>query len=355
MRWKIAITVRFVMWVLIPISPLCVNELRSNELGGGLGDEYSEGGYCEGDCGLLCECACEPQPFHSAKVNLFWLGRGKVDANDLIVTPADAPVAPALLHTSELDFDIASGVEVSLRSKRRSGHVWEIRYFGVYDQEAIERRTYVDGDVITTNDAAVVHFGSNLGSNTDLSTNYSSDLNNVEANIWLREFWGFEPVVGLRWLGLNEELATTVTNDLTEGAFVDFNNNMYGGQFGLRRVLWEGQSGYQCKYRVEATLKGCVFHNSMQLDSEFRTGGLTVPTFDRSFKSMAYGGELGVTAVLQFCPTFSMNIGYTGLWLDQVGLAADQLDNFNALAGTGVVDLTTLIYQGGHVGFEVAW
>ena len=171
----------------------------------------------------------------------------------------------------------------------------------------------------------------------------------------MNPFWGFEPVVGVRFVRHAEELQTTVTNDLTEGAFVDFDNNLFGAQLGLRRVLWERYEGWGCGYRVEATVKGCAFHNSMQLDSELRTGGATIPTFDRTFSSIAYGGELGVTAVLQFCPYFSMNIGYTGLWLDRVGLASDQLDDFNAVAGTGNVDLTTLIYHGGHVGFEFAW
>ena len=352
MRWNIAMMVRLVAWALMPIAPLCVNETRSAELGGGYPSEFIANDYCQGDCGLVC--ACEPETIFSTKVNLLWLWRGKVDANDLILTPADAPTTP-LLRTSDLEFDVGAGVEVVTRAKRRTGRTWELRYFGIYDQQAIERRTYNDGDAITTNDATVAYFGSNLGSNTDLTTNYSSDLNNVEANLWLRELWGFEPVIGLRWVRQNEAFGTFVTNNLTEGGFTDFENNLYGAQLGVRRVLWERQSGWTCRYRVEATLKGCAFNNRMQFDSEVRTMGATIPTFNRSFSSMAYGGELGVTAVFQFCACFSMNIGYTGLWLDQVGLAPNQLDNFNAVAGTGNVDLSTLIYQGGHIGFEFAW
>lgn len=352
MRWKLAIMIRVVASMLIPVSPLCLNELRSSELGGELRSEFVANDNCQDGCGLVC--SCEPQTIYSVRTDFLWLGRGSVDPNNLILTPADAPTTP-LLRTSDLQFDVGAGVDIAVRALRRTGRTWELRYFGIYDQQAIARRTYTDGDAITTNDATVAYFGNNLGSNTDLTTNYSSDLNNVEANIWLREIWGFEPVVGLRWVRQDEDLGTYITNNLTEGTFTGFENNLYGAQVGLRRVLWERQSGWRCSYRVEATLKGCAFHNSMQFDSEVRTLGITTPTFDRSFSSMAYGGELGITAVLQFCPWFSMNIGYTGLWLDRVGLAADQLDNFNALAGTGNVDLTTLIYQGGHVGFEIAW
>ncbi|MBC8354292.1 MAG: hypothetical protein H8E66_20045 [Planctomycetes bacterium] len=303
---------------------------------------------CQGDCGLVC--ACEPETCYALSADLLWLGRGKVDSNFLIVAPAAAPTA-SVLHTSELEFNVEAGVDIGVRSKGQNGQTWELRYFGIYDQLAHERRIYDDGDAVATNDATIVHFDTLNGSYTDLTTAYSSDLHSGELNVWLCARWGFEPMFGLRALRQTEELETFVTTDLTEGALIDFSNDLYGGQIGVRRVLWETPS----RCRVEATLMGGVFHNDMKLDGEVRTGGATTPSVNRSFGATAYGAEVSVTAVYRFTPYFSGRIGYRGLWLDGVGLAADQIDNFAAATGAGDVDLATLIYQGGHLGLEFAW
>jgi hypothetical protein len=235
---------------------------------------------------------------------------------------------------------------MGVRALHQNGQTWELRYFGIFDQLARERRTYNDGDAVTTNDAAINFFGVAFGSYTDLTTVYTSDLHSGEVNVWLSEWWGFDPVVGFRWVRQNEELGTFVTTDLSEGALIEFANNLYGGQAGLRRVLWETPN----RCRVEATVKGGVYYNDMNLDAEVRTLGVITPTVDESHNSTALGGEIAITAVYQCTRNLSFHVGYTGLWLDGVGLAADQLDNF-----AGEIDATALIYQGGHFGLEFAW
>jgi len=158
-----------------------------------------------------------------------------------------------------------------------------------------------------------------------------------------------EPVVGFRWVRQSEELESFVTTDFGEGSLIEFTNNMYGGQLGFRTVLWETPS----RFRVEATLKGAVFTNSTSLGGETRTGGVATPTPGTSSNTTSYAGELTVSAVYQITRRFSARIGYNGLWLDRVGLAADQLDE--SFFAPGTTDLTTLIYQGGHLGIEYAW
>ncbi|MDA1050233.1 MAG: BBP7 family outer membrane beta-barrel protein [Planctomycetota bacterium] len=348
MRWNLTTMLRSAALILVAALSARADEVLSDELSAGWDRGFVTNDDCHGDCGLVC--GCEPQTCYALSADLLWLGRGKVDPNFLIVAPANAP-ALSVLHTSELDFNVEAGIDMGLRGKRRNGQTWEVRYFGIFDQLARERRVYDDGDAVATNDAAIIHFDTLNGSYTDLTTAYSSDLQSGELNVWLCERWGFEPVVGFRALRQSEDLETFVTTDLTEGALIDFSNDLYGGQLGFRRVLWETPS----RCRVEATLKGGVFYNDMKLDGEVRTGGATTPSVNRAFSSTAYGAELAVTAVYRFTPYLSGRIGYRGLWLDRVGLAADQIDDFSAATGAGNVDLATLIYQGGNVGLEVAW
>lgn len=303
-------------------------------------------GNCGGDCGLVC--VCQPETYYSAGINFLWLGRNKPQDNPLIVFPADVP-ATRLLGTADMEFNVGAGVDIAFRARRPSGRSWEFRYFGLYDQQAIERRTYNDGDAITTNDAAIVHLGAVHGSYTDLTTDYSADLHSGELNLWLMPWWRIEPVVGVRWMRQSEELESFVTTNLGEGSLIEFANNMYGAQAGFRAILWENPP---C-FRLEATLKAGAFVNETRLGGETRTGAVTTTVADTSFSTTSYVGELMISAVYQITPYFAFRIGYNGLWMDRVGLAADQIDE--SFFAPGTTDLTTLIYQGGHLGLECSW
>lgn len=348
MRWNLVIPLRSIALTLIVGLPAQAADVLSGGSNYGPEQAIITNDYCQGECEIVC--ACEPPTYYSVRTDLLWMGRGKVDPNFLIIAPADAP-ALSILRTSELEFNVEAGIDVGFSSTRSNGQTWELRYFGIFDQLARERRTYVDGDLVATNDAGIIHFDTLHGSYTDLTTAYSSDLHSGEANVWLSERWGFEAVLGIRWMRQNEDLESFVTTNLSEGASIDFANNLYGGQVGLRRVLWEVPG----RFHMETTLKGGAFHNRMKLRGETRTGGATTPTLNRTFSSAAIGGELAVTAVYHLTPYFSARIGYTGLLLDGIGLAAQQIDDFSVATGTGDVDTTTLIYHGGHLGLEFAW
>ncbi len=348
MRWIAITTLSAVACLSFTASSASAQDVPAFNASYG-GEPYASQPYvtapssCGGDCGLIC--ACEPETCYSIGANLLWLGRNKADTFPLIGSPANLAI-PTFQHlnTDDMQFNVEAGIDVSLRGKS-----WELRYFGIYDQLARQRRTYDDGDAVTTNDMTIVHLGSLHGSYTDLTTVYSSDLHSGEVNYWLQERWGFEPVAGLRWMQQSEDLESFVTTDFGEGAIVAFSNDMYGGQLGVRRVLWETPS----RFRVEATMKAGVLYNSTQLHGETRTGAVTTVTADRSDSNIAYVGEITVSAVYRFCPYFSARIGYNGLWMDRVGLAGDQINA--AATAPGTTDLSTLIYQGGHVGIEYAW
>ena len=46
---------------------------------------------------------------------------------------------------------------------------------------------------------------------------------------------------------------------------------------------------------------------------------------------------------------------YEIVWLDGVGLAPDQSDNFRISTNEGTLDLSTVLYQGGYIGCDITW
>jgi hypothetical protein len=95
MRRYLAITFQAAAMMLLAATPAHAEEIYSNNFSFG-----GEGGFVTSDCHGGCEiiCDCETQTRYSIGANMLWLGRGKVDPNFLIVTPANAP-AFSLLHT----------------------------------------------------------------------------------------------------------------------------------------------------------------------------------------------------------------------------------------------------------------
>jgi len=346
MRWKIAIKVQAMLLALLSAGVVDADDVTPPQFAGFEVDNNFTAGNCGGDCGLVC--VCQPETHYSLGANFLWLGRNKAEANPLLAFPADAPTT-FLLGADEMEFDVRAGIDIGFRAQRPSGRSWELRYFGLFDQQALERRTYVDGDANPANDATIVHLGATHGSYTDLTSDYSSDLHSGELNLWLKPWWRLEPVVGVRWMRQSEELESFVTTNLGEGSLIEFANNMYGAQAGFRTILWESPP---C-FRLEATLKAGAFMNDTRLGGETRTGGITTTVAGTSFSTTSYVGELVISAVYQITPYFSARIGYNGLWMDRVGLAANQIDE--SFFAPGTTDLTTLIYQGGHLGLEWSW
>src|SRR6185503_5716909 len=135
---------------------------------------------------------------------------------------------------------------------------WELSYFGIFgwngrDQVTGAGNLAIPGDLgLNTNN----FFGADL-----ISTNYESDLHNVELNCIKSccacEDTRLDFITGFRYLFLNDNFTLTAT-DLQEGTSsyaVNANNNLVGLQLGGR------MTHSYCKWAVELTGKAGVFYN----------------------------------------------------------------------------------------------
>ena len=142
------------------------------------------------------------------------------------------------------------------------------------------------------------------------------------------------------------------TTNTSWDAFAEMQNDLIGAQIGLKTCLWN-QGNW---FRVEAAMKSGVYHNDIDYHAHVNdAAGASQGTLDRDPSATSFVGELTVSAVVQFCPRLAMRFGYHGLWMAEIALAPNQVDQSDMTTGSGTDHLGSLNYQGGFFGLEGNW
>ncbi len=69
----------------------------------------------------------------------------------------------------------------------------------------------------------------------------------------------------------------------------------------------------------------------------------------------AFVGDVAVGMLVPMGPSADLRLGYQGLFLDGVGLAPDQSDNFSLFTSSGSLDEASVYYHGGFIGVDLFW
>jgi hypothetical protein len=165
----------------------------------------------------------------------------------------------------------------------------------------------------------------------------------------------FDLLVGFRYVSLDEEFNINSTD--SDSGTSDYNirtsNDLYGGQLGAR------VRAYRCGWDWEATAKGGVFGNSAeqrQLVTDFPPTSLLRPTISDSTSTVAFVGDVNLSAVYQWTEAWAIRGGYNLLWIEGVALAPDQLDFTTDLdSGSDLQTGGSLFAHGFNVGLESRW
>jgi hypothetical protein len=306
-----------------------------------------------------------PIPLFSVTGELLWLNRTDADGDQAIVNGTLTETInnvlfvrnETLIAMGDLNLPTEAGIRFSILLGPPTGRYFEFTYSGIFDQDA----------TVTVNPNAAIQTDTGFfGSGYSLiqppapapatifqhTASYESDFHSLEMNVWSdAEWWRLRPFVGLRWIRQTDAFRVFENQDPGFGGQADFSNNLFGGQFGVATVLWQRADWFH----VQATSKAGAYHNNMDLDAVFNFGGVPVGTVTRDENRVSCSGQIDITAVWQLTPYMNFHVGYTGLWLTEVGMAGDQNDNFDILTNTGNVDLGSITYQGGHLGVTLNW
>jgi len=295
--------------------------------------------HCGKDGG---SCSCHPH-WHVA-ADFVWMGRSRADQQTIIRAPLGGGAPTESVNVYDLLFEVNGGVRGNVAYDGDNGYGWEVGYLGVFNQPAMSE--------VSDTDMFFDFFGRQPAVATNAYTvNYESSLHSTEVNWRLCERWRVRPLIGVRWIRHAENFSILDTADVSEDAFADMSNDLFGGQAGLTTVLWD-RGGW---FRVEGGVKAGLYHDRMRLRARVLDQlGVQQAGFSQAASSTAFSGEIVLSAVWQFSANASFRVGYQGLWLTNIGLAPDQSDNFT-LAGVGSVETNDISYQGGHLGLEVRW
>ncbi len=283
-----------------------------------------------------------------------WLDRTGADFSQLLTGGVLNPVTLAVDHStavtmSDLELPVAGGFRGSVLLGRPGNWQPELAYLGIFNQKSSVR--YDPEATAAVIETAATFFDLVLiNPVTDITVSYESDLHSTECNFWFDDDWRFQGLVGARWIQQTEQFGQMESQTVANRTFADITNNLIGGQLGFRTYLFE-----RGKLSMFAIGKGGMFYNEVHLFADAQSGGAVLGSMEQTGHTTACVGEINLTAMWQLSPYCNFHFGYTGLWLSQVGLVGDQLNDFTFASGGGTFDYGGISYQGGHLGMTLSW
>lgn len=292
------------------------------------------------ECPSLSDCECY-SPCWTIRAGTLFLDRDPASRRALVTETAD-PASTALLNAGQLDPGVAWGFEVSAIRHQFLGTRWDLegRYFGIDGWNAVV-------GPVAAPAGSTIQFATPvaLPGAADLTASYHSELRNAEINFRRPVNDWLQLLLGVRYMGLNENLAmnadfggTAVTGR------VRTTNDLWGFQLGADATLWSRD-----RLTIEMLGKAGVFNNSIvshtTIDADFADGRLD---------HTAFVGEVGLTGCYQLSRSWSLRAGYQVLWMEGVALAPDQVPGVNLTTNEATVQTDgSPFYHGAFLGLEL--
>ncbi|MBL9123341.1 MAG: BBP7 family outer membrane beta-barrel protein [Planctomycetaceae bacterium] len=280
-----------------------------------------------------------------------------------------------VFDTDNLDFVFQPGLRLLVG--RRFTECWALEgsFLGLFkwDEQNAIRDASPNIHATTGNlFSPLTRFGSpaviGLDFNTLVAARLQSQFNNAELN-FRQQLYSTPPAMqisalyGFRYINLREQfqfqsesllpLPTGTANSVD----VRTGNNLYGvqlgGAFDLQLYSW-------CWFNIEA--KGMIFGNSESQNTQFTTGPIGGPgttlTSGLAQTRATLGADVSVTLVWAFTPRLLGRVGYQGIFLDGLALAANNFARNAPFLTTGPTQLDRdghLTFQGPFAGLTLTW
>lgn len=299
---------------------------------------YDNGCYSTG-------CYRDPEPcwLGQATFDVLMFDRSNADSRTIVT---EIGTGDPLLNTTDLGFPVTAGFRFNLVLPGYDGCDLVFNYLGAkFDNSRQHGAATAAYDFFE-----FPALGPTTG--TNFQTSYMSTLRSVELSSRYRRWSRFAPLVGLRFIELEDEFDRLSGDGSTSLLLSKTDNELFGFQVGGEALLWDTGP-----VRLQSTVKCGVFYNHLALNTG--GGAITVPAFDPTAKfsadTISFFGEVNLEFAYQVCPQLAIRVGYTAMWLDGVALAPDQHDNFHLQSGIGTFDYGTVLYHGSYVGAEFVW
>jgi hypothetical protein len=307
-------------------------------------------GYGSFPCASSCDAvSCDEQSAGSwwASTDALFLQRTQRFVEPMVVDE-NAGLAPVLTGR-DLDFGTEVGPRMALGRQWVSGRAGELVYFGLHDWTANAR---VDGNnnLSLPGDLGLATFDFFAADRMDVS--YGSRIHNAEANLW-NPVGDVQLLTGFRYFSIQEDFGISSFDSDTylSDYRIDTNNQMYGGQVGLRKSWLFG------RLSVAPELKFGLLQNWNNQHSVVRDlGNTNVLRDERVSASMLSSlSEIRLVSGIALTQNISVTTGYNMLWLTGVAQAPYQIDtSYTATSSRFVDDNHSIFFHGMNIGLVIS-
>ena len=278
-----------------------------------------------------------------------------------------------ILRSTDADVGNLGGLEFFIGSRNCNGNGFDVRYWGLFTEEATYTLTGASFSSYIP-DLANVMWPANGRTILDVFDNSTSqnihrdnEIHNVEFNL-LRNAGcyttrrgrqaTYELLAGFRWFEFAEEFHWDVVSPTAPTMlFFDHNvqNTLLGFQLGGRSEICLTQ-----RLRFNVGTKLGIFNNRSRVEQflQDETGQFALVdgafySFRNSKNDVSMLGELNVGTAFHLNPCSRLNIGYRAIGVSGIALAPNQLNNFNSVAAiTNIQSNANLLLHGAVFGLE---
>lgn len=335
------------------------NQRRHNPIGSG----FRQGCGPDSSCDIAFDdsaCSICYDPRLTLRFNALLMRRVASSRATIITDQANNAV---LLDSNTFDFNYEPGFEFDMLYELDECDTFEMRVFWLNDwSETIRTNSSATGINLLTNPATTRPLTQTI------TSNYESELNNLEFNI-RRRWWNNGTVLaGFRFLELNERLGLNIFDTTGPPLVEDFGwttkNQLVGLQIGADHDL----SCWNDRLTFDGMARGGLYLNSLRADMQRvqNQGGGVIPGpvfgFDKE-KDIAIMAELGINANFRLHRNWAFRTGYNLMWIDGVALAGEQVSTTSSGGGAGLLNGQVLLnankgtafFHGFVFGLEGRW
>lgn len=343
-------------WTAITALPCCV--ARASELGdpidlnaATLAASEPISGYDDPDV-MSVRLRGVPESLWNFGVGTAILTRGTL-AGSPIMIERFPNTGNVFFKGSDYRFDWAAGPDISGVRRLAGDRFFDAVDFRYFDVQSISSTAGFTPPLIW---GYPTDGSSSFVDERNVETQYVSQLYSFEVN-GRRELGdsGVAFLSGFRWIQADDAMGfvSTSANGSTISHNWNTNNNLYGFQIGAFVPLIASQSPWS----LSASPKIGIYGN--QCLSQWNDGvpAGTIQNTNSIFRNqVAFAGELSATLGYRVSKRCTLQAGYQLLWLNGIGVAADQAAVLSADSiATGLNSSGSAFYHGALAGVNFAW
>jgi hypothetical protein len=187
-----------------------------------------------------------------------------------------------------------------------------------------------------------------------IAANYRSDLGSFELNLRSDPRGSHIWLLGIRHVELDETFQASMVDTVGPNPIETYRavtqNRLYGVQVGVETLV----ATVQERLDIDCVGKIGAYH---RVGSHIgtRANPITVGTATGGDENASMLAELHLMGNVHLTDNLSLRGGYGVMWVTNVVLASEQMDNTNFVTSTGINGNGNAFYHGGFLGFDLAY